>query len=224
MTWGFPMSRKSRVFFVLVEVGFLSSILPGSVVAQLSNGQSGGINQRNRAVALTRSQVLADLKTIEPAQGHTQVDLSVQFGENTLNGMRIRHRSYDGALVGPIIRVRPGDTLEVHLANKRPREVGPSAHGSAPGDFNTTNFHTHGLHISPNGESDNGVLRPDGQVKASGSHAGSRRTRLKPPPKLEFQDSTFSGGVCDWGRGRARTTARRVPNALTMYHTGHSVT
>src|SRR5262245_27521948 len=127
------MGRRSSVVALVIELGLLGWMATGTVVAQRNSGQTESINQRNRAVALTRSQSLVDLKTIQLGQGRTQVALNVQIAENTLNGMLIRHRSYDGALVGPTIRVRPGDTLEVHLANKLPKEIGPVAHGSGPG-------------------------------------------------------------------------------------------
>ena len=90
-------------------------------------------------------------------------------------------------LVGPTIRVHPGDTLHLNLINKLSPEdfqgetpqyiedaavgnlqdddqceyVEPPAGGTTingPQHFNTTNFHTHGLHVDPNGCSDN-VLR-----------------------------------------------------------------
>jgi len=48
--------------------------------------------------------------------------------------------TYNGSTPGPTLRVRPGDTLRVHLTNSL----------DSP-----TNLHTHGLHVSPSGQSDN---------------------------------------------------------------------
>jgi FtsP/CotA-like multicopper oxidase with cupredoxin domain len=48
--------------------------------------------------------------------------------------------AYNGTVPGPTLRVRPGDTLVVTLTNAL----------DAP-----TNLHTHGLHVSPDGNSDN---------------------------------------------------------------------
>ncbi|HEY5155216.1 MAG TPA: multicopper oxidase domain-containing protein, partial [Acidimicrobiales bacterium] len=48
--------------------------------------------------------------------------------------------TYNGSTPGPTMRVRPGDVLTVTLDNRL----------DAP-----TNLHTHGLHVSPGGDSDN---------------------------------------------------------------------
>ena len=49
--------------------------------------------------------------------------------------------TYEGMLPGPVLRLRPGDRLRVNLINNL---------GGAP-----TNLHVHGLHVSPEGNSDN---------------------------------------------------------------------
>jgi FtsP/CotA-like multicopper oxidase with cupredoxin domain len=75
-------------------------------------------------------------------------------------------RSYGGCKSGPVIEVRPGDTLRVQLMN-RTDPADPSCLPSPPpglgvpagvGCYNTTNLHTHGLHVSPAGNSDNVLL------------------------------------------------------------------
>jgi len=48
--------------------------------------------------------------------------------------------AYNGSVPGPTLRVRPGDTLRVRLRNSLDQP---------------TNLHTHGLHVSPEGDSDN---------------------------------------------------------------------
>ena len=54
--------------------------------------------------------------------------------------------TYNGATPGPTLRVRPGDVLTVTLDNRL----------DAP-----TNLHTHGLHVSPEGDSDNVFVMVD---------------------------------------------------------------
>lgn len=67
-------------------------------------------------------------------------------------------RSYNGALVGPTLRAKPGDVLRIVVRN----DLAPEA--TEPGEmntlhaFNTMNLHTHGLHVSPSGISDNVLL------------------------------------------------------------------
>lgn len=57
-----------------------------------------------------------------------------------LNGEPIVGTLYNGAFVGPTLRVRPGERLELLLVNQLPE---------------LTNLHFHGLHVSPEGISDN---------------------------------------------------------------------
>lgn len=76
-------------------------------------------------------------------------------------------RAYSGCLTSPMIEALPGQTLHVMLHNELAAND-PTCNGSPAGQylqlptdvgcFNTTNFHSHGLHVSPNGDSDN-VLR-----------------------------------------------------------------
>jgi L-ascorbate oxidase len=69
-------------------------------------------------------------------------------------------RSYNGRLAGPTIRIHPGDTLRVDFKNSLPVDdcVEPQGAHSIPTCFNITNLHTHGLHVSPSGNSDNVLL------------------------------------------------------------------
>ncbi|WP_225414421.1 multicopper oxidase family protein [Stigmatella hybrida] len=79
--------------------------------------------------------------------GQVQVDL-------------VNLRSYNGKLVGPVMEVRPGDTLKVLLKNQLPFHedmVGDHPH-NGPHGSNVTNLHFHGMHVSPAGNSDNVML------------------------------------------------------------------
>ena len=75
---------------------------------------------------------------------------------------KVKLRSYNGTLVGPTITVKPGDTLNIKLVNALPAND-PSCKPSlddhnTPNCFNSTNLHTHGLHVSPAGNGDNVLL------------------------------------------------------------------
>jgi FtsP/CotA-like multicopper oxidase with cupredoxin domain len=82
-------------------------------------------------------------------------------------------RSYGGCKMGPLIAVNPGDTLRVNLINDLPADdpscltTPPPGLGLPPGVgcFNTINLHTHGLHVSPAGNSDNVLLNIGPQTK-----------------------------------------------------------
>jgi FtsP/CotA-like multicopper oxidase with cupredoxin domain len=57
---------------------------------------------------------------------------------------------------GPTLRVQPGDELRITLTNELPANQDPMpADENLPHHFNTTNFHFHGSHVSPEGISDN---------------------------------------------------------------------
>lgn len=89
---------------------------------------------------------------------------------NPATGVRdaVRLRSYQGAqvdpkapFVAPTIEVAPGDTVRISLNNRLPAD--PSCNDSQvpvdqPHCFNGTNLHTHGLWVSPTGNSDNVLL------------------------------------------------------------------
>ena len=74
------------------------------------------------------------------ANGRLDVELvaapsNIPFGA----GKRFAY-TYNGTTPGPTLRVRPGDVLSITLVNR----LGE-----------TTNLHTHGLHVSPSGHADN---------------------------------------------------------------------
>jgi FtsP/CotA-like multicopper oxidase with cupredoxin domain len=67
-------------------------------------------------------------------------------------------RTYNGQVPGPTLRVRPGERLDLTVINDLPPNDDPHCsehHQNKPSCFNTTNLHTHGLHVSPS-------TRPDG--------------------------------------------------------------
>ncbi|WP_414571082.1 multicopper oxidase family protein [Nostoc sp. CCY 9925] len=92
--------------------------------------------------------------------GVLSTELEVKYGDNTIAGCPVHLRSYNGNLVGPTLRVKPSDRMNITLINSLPLEpLSRQADiNNTPHRFNTTNFHTHGFHVSPSGISDN-VLR-----------------------------------------------------------------
>jgi FtsP/CotA-like multicopper oxidase with cupredoxin domain len=69
-------------------------------------------------------------------------------------------RSYGGCLTGPMIDVKPGNTLRILLQNALDANDPTCPANAPPGPacFNTINMHFHGLHVSPAGNSDNVLL------------------------------------------------------------------
>lgn len=122
---------------------------------------------------------LPELETLRSGNGVMNVNLRLQYSLNRIGKDSVSLRSYDGRLVGPTLRVKPGDVLNIWLDNQLPcltpececQDDGPAlehhhvemvdgALGAEPSPttFNTTNLHTHGLHVSPKDPQDN-VLR-----------------------------------------------------------------
>ncbi|MFD7904371.1 multicopper oxidase family protein [Kitasatospora sp. NPDC059747] len=60
-----------------------------------------------------------------------------------VSGREVHGASYTGSFVAPTVRVAPGSTVTVHLVNHLPV---------------ATNLHFHGLHVSPEGQSDDPFL------------------------------------------------------------------
>lgn len=117
----------------------------------------------------------ADLADVEPSawvepqiieshNGVLNTTLVVMMGRNKVGEKNVNLRSYNGKLVGPVIEFKAGDVLNVNLVNNLPANsdplcvndhIKPGEDHNKPHCFNNTNLHTHGLHISPKGNSDN---------------------------------------------------------------------
>lgn len=110
---------------------------------------------------------------VRAVDGRLQTTLAVQYTDparTSIAGCPVRLRSYNGGLVGPTLRVSPGEVLAPFLDNRLPLESTEEVEGQfaqedtsgflemRPYSFNTTNLHTHGLHVSPSGNSDNVLL------------------------------------------------------------------
>jgi FtsP/CotA-like multicopper oxidase with cupredoxin domain len=109
----------------------------------------------------------------QAVHGSLRTTLTVQYTDprtTSLGGCPVTLRTYNGALVGPTLRVKPGEILNIVLKNALPRETPDEIAAqikqeadsafieTRPHSFNTTNLHTHGLHVSPVGNSDNVLL------------------------------------------------------------------
>lgn len=173
-------NRKAAAAFALALAVVVLAGLAGSAGARTGPKASKPKTLADsRVLRLTARQLAAtDFGTApasewsEPpvlrADGNTPyVELDVRYARNLLRvdgkDQPLWLRSYNGGLTGPTIRVKAGDTLRVLLKNNLPGE--PPMNMEMDGKcsipmhgFNTTNLHTHGLHISPSGDSDNVLL------------------------------------------------------------------
>ncbi|MCX7095950.1 MAG: multicopper oxidase family protein [Methylobacter sp.] len=119
-------------------------------------------------------------KEIRSVDGKLNAELNVVFTnskeakkteETKIAGCKVSLRSYNGELVGPTLRVKPGDTLNITLTNQlgqegkaKPEDLCNNPHDAfggspLPDNFNCTNLHTHGMHVSPSGAADNVLVK-----------------------------------------------------------------
>jgi FtsP/CotA-like multicopper oxidase with cupredoxin domain len=105
--------------------------------------------------------------------GRLETTFTVQYTDpktTSIAGCGVKLRTYDGKLVGPTLRVKQGDVVNLLLKNQLPKESPNEIQAqfdqenqnayldTVPASFNTTNMHFHGLHVSPTGNSDNVLL------------------------------------------------------------------
>ena len=83
---------------------------------------------------------LTEPPVLRSADGRLDVTLEAQFGPATMGGRAVTTYTFNGHAPGPTLRLLPGDSLGVTLTNQMDQP---------------TNLHTHGLHVSPAGNSDN---------------------------------------------------------------------
>ncbi|TQV87816.1 multicopper oxidase family protein [Aliikangiella coralliicola] len=96
---------------------------------------------------------------IRSKNGKLSTTLEVALTERNIAGCDTTLRNYNGELVGPTLRLNPGDTLLINLKNKlKKNDIPPPDDINIPHNFNVTNFHSHGLHVSPSGNSDNVLI------------------------------------------------------------------
>lgn len=130
---GSGSGRKARRFARLLA--------PVAAIILIS-GCTGGRPDTQEGPAQTAA---AQTPFREPRQlvsknGLLKVRLVVEMRTVNLAGQRLRAVTYDGDYLPPTIRLKPGDRLDLSLVNRLPE---------------MTNLHTHGWHVSPEGNSDN---------------------------------------------------------------------
>ncbi len=134
----------------------------GRVVAQdhAHHGMSPNLGLVARPKLPIMDQPLVEPEVRRSANGVLQTSLRVAYAYRDIGGStRLYVRSYEGGSPGPTLRMKPGETLKIRLINDLPpnRDYMP-ADLSRPHQFNNTNFHFHGAHVSPSGIADN-VMR-----------------------------------------------------------------
>jgi len=141
------MRKRARLATVA-----LTAIFVAAAAAAWAHGSSSLISH---AAARTASDCHARVPPLlhdgfpEPPElvshdGQLDASLRASVGPVTINHRRVQAMNYDGSVPGPTLVICAGDHVVVHLQNDLPE---------------ATNLHTHGFHVSPEGNSDNIFLR-----------------------------------------------------------------
>ncbi len=109
-------------------------------------------------LSLTLRAEVATNEILGPAAAPTTVGGAISAASKTTVVGTITGPTYDGKLTGPTLILDRGDTLKIKLVNDLPPNPPVTRTGMYPHEPYTTNFHSHGLEVSPQGNSDN-VLR-----------------------------------------------------------------
>lgn len=170
----FRLSQPARLSLILLGALGLHSGVQAQSAQLFRNVQNPPVFTAQDNVASTSTAAAGvrsgSSEAVLPPARQQNVRLNVGYVNtyiwNPVSGKydRVRLRSYHGRsnqpLVAPTIDIRPGTRLNVRLNNNLPKDD-PScqnregADHNTPNCFNSTNLHTHGLWVDPNGISDN---------------------------------------------------------------------
>lgn len=109
---------------------------------------------------------------VRSQNGLLNYTLVVDIGDVTVDWLTVKTRLYNNMFPGPTFRLKPGDKFNLLLMNNltepNPGVEHTDPYSEASRRFpNTTNMHTHGLHISPHPPQDDTLLsiEPQGEYQ-----------------------------------------------------------
>lgn len=123
-----PVSRRQALVLALTGTG---AVVVGGGGLLLAGGD--GTDAEAGAA-------LIEPPALEGADGLLDVRLEAGPSRTAIGGRTASMWLFNGTLPGPTLRVRPGDSLRINVANRLQEP---------------TNLHVHGLHVSPAGHGDN---------------------------------------------------------------------
>ena len=85
----------------------------------------------------------AEPEVLKSKDGLLDITITASYITKTIGGKQVKMMAYNGSVPGPTLWLAPGDKLRVKFVN----QLGV-----------TTNLHTHGLHVSPEGNGDNPMI------------------------------------------------------------------
>ncbi len=156
------ISKKVYIIRFFTCLFTISVLILGALLAEINTNIVSGQTQQ----ILKNPTELQSQKNVIRG-GDLNFTLNLNYATNKIFNPSNRQydtvhlRNYNGELVGPTMRVLPGQLLRINLQNNLPADD-PTCKSNQDMDiphcFNNTNLHTHGWHVSPTGQSDNVLL------------------------------------------------------------------
>ncbi|CAN5457485.1 multicopper oxidase CueO [soil metagenome] len=165
-----PITRRSALTLGGIGAALIATGGVGLLTTTSGIGSQG--------VTSSGGSALRQPKLLRSRNGALSLDLRVEQLHVLIGATNVQAMTYGGSLPGPTLMVDPGDVLSINLDNRL----------SSP-----TNLHTHGLHVSPEGSSDNVLRRID-----SGT-SGQYRYAIPPdhPPGVFWYHPHHHGMAAD---------------------------
>lgn len=110
---------------------------------------SGCPGDDDGAPAMGPAETFVEPRILASENGLLDVTLTFAYLSTVLDGKPVTLRNMFGSIPAPTLRVNAGDTLRIHVVNQlppNPQTNEPTKHLRYP---NSTNLHTHGLHVTP---------------------------------------------------------------------------
>lgn len=112
---------------------------------------SGLLAAGTAAATLIPVSATAETTQVTPIGPQKDYTLTAQWLKTTLDGTPVKLRAWNGTVPGPMLKARPGDTMNVEVINDlTPYDSSAWAgNHNVPHDLNSTNLHVHGLEVTP---------------------------------------------------------------------------
>lgn len=152
------MKHSAKIRMLPVLAGMIGALISaqGNAMGGMGGcmmGCTGGttVIDPPRGAAFTDPVTATNVST---TPGVVEVNLEAKVASVNVNGTTANLWTYNGLYPAPTIKVKKGDLLRVNYTNSL-TDTSLNMHGHRR---DGTNLHTHGLHVSPSGNSDNAML------------------------------------------------------------------
>lgn len=151
------MKQLSRTRLAIVTAGAVAALFASNGMAMGMGGCMMGCTSGTTVIDPPRGAAFQDppvMANLSATPGIVEVNLEAKLAPININGSVANLQTYNGTYPAPTIKLKQGDLLKVHFKNSLP-DAGNNLMGQPRAD---TNLHTHGFHVSPEGNSDNVML------------------------------------------------------------------